>query len=519
MSETLRAVIYARYSSENQREESIEGQLRECTEYAKKNDIQLVGTYIDRAFSARSDNRPDFQKMVKDSSSKKFDLVIVWKLDRFARDRYDSAHYKAMLRKNGVKVVSATEKISDGSEVILMEAVLEGMAEYYSADLSEKVVRGLTENALKCKFNGGTLPLGYTIDSEHHFQIDPVTAPAVLSAFKAYADGASMTEVADKMNVKGLRSAFGGKIGVDMVTRMLKNRRYIGEFKYREIVNPNGIPAIVPIELFERVQERMKANKKAPAKHKAEDEYLLTTKLFCGKCERLMVGESGTSKTSAVYRYYKCAGVKNHKGCDKKTVKKDWIEDLVIHYIEKVVFDDELIDKLADQVMEIQGAENTVLPLLRKQYAEAQRGIDNFLNAIQQGIITPSTKERLEELERRKNDLSVEIIKEEMAKPLLTKEQVVFWLQRFRSFNTHRLDHKRKLIDCFINAVYLYDDKMVIVFNYKDGTKTVSLTEVESATSCSDITASALPKNPARKCGIFTFSLFTNSAGFFGRNR
>ncbi len=270
----MRAVIYARYSSENQREESIEGQLRECTEYAKKNDIQLIGTYIDRAFSARSDNRPDFQKMVKDSSSKKFDLVIVWKLDRFARDRYDSAHYKAMLRKNGVKVVSATEKISEGSEGILMEAVLEGMAEYYSADLSEKVVRGLTENALKCKFNGGTLPLGYTIDSEHHFQIDPVTAPAVLSAFKAYADGASMTEVADEMNIKDLRSAFGGKIGVDMVTRMLKNRRYIGEFRYREIVNPNGIPAIVPTELFERVQERMKTNKKAPAKHKAEDEYL-----------------------------------------------------------------------------------------------------------------------------------------------------------------------------------------------------------------------------------------------------
>lgn len=214
-----------------------------------------------------------------------------------------------------------------------------------------------------------------------------------------------------------------------------------------------------------------------------------------------MVGESGTSKTSAVYRYYKCAGVKNHKDCDKKTVKKDWIEDLVIHYIEKVVFDDALIDKLSDQVMAIQGAENTVFPLLRKQYAEAQRGIDNFLNAIQQGIITPLTKERLEELERRKNDLSVEIIKEEMAKPLLTKEQVIFWLQRFRSFNTHRLDHKRKLIDCFINSVYLYDDKMVIVFNYKDGTKTVSLTEVKSATSCSDITASALP--PIRNRFLF----------------
>ena len=188
--------------------------MRECKAFAEKNDIQIVGTYIDRAFSARTDNRPDFQKMIKDSASKKFELIIVWKLDRFARDRYDSAHYKAALRKNGVKVISATEKISEGSEDILMEAVLEGMAEYYSAELSEKVVRGLTENAYKCKFNGGTLPLGYTIDSEQHFQIDPLVAPAVLEAFKRYAEGASMTEIAQEMNAKGLRSAFGGIIPV-----------------------------------------------------------------------------------------------------------------------------------------------------------------------------------------------------------------------------------------------------------------------------------------------------------------
>lgn len=383
----MNAVIYARYSSDNQREESIEGQLRECKAFAEKNDIQIVGTYIDRAFSARTDNRPDFQKMIKDSASKKFELIIVWKLDRFARDRYDSAHYKAALRKNGVKVISATEKISEGSEGILMEAVLEGMAEYYSAELSEKVVRGLTENAYKCKFNGGTLPLGYTIDIEQHFQIDPLVAPAVLEAFKRYAEGASMTEIAQEMNAKGLRSAFGGKIGVDMVTRMLKNRRYIGEFKYRDIIHQHGIPAIIPEELFDRVQHRMATNKKAPAKHKAEDEYLLTTKLRCGKCECFMVGESGTSKTSTVYRYYKCVGVKKHSGCDKKTVKKDWIEDLVVKQIEKVLFDDALLEKIADRIMEIQGKENTVLPMLRKQYADIQRGIDNLLNAISKALL------------------------------------------------------------------------------------------------------------------------------------
>ena len=501
----MTAVIYARYSSDNQREESIEGQLRECKAFAEKNDIQIVGTYIDRAFSARTDNRPDFQKMIKDSASKKFELIIVWKLDRFARDRYDSAHYKAALRKNGVKVISATEKISEGSEGILMEAVLEGMAEYYSAELSEKVVRGLTENAYKCKFNGGTLPLGYTIDSEQHFQIDPLVAPAVLEAFKRYAEGTSMTEIAQEMNAKGLRSAFGGKIGVDMVTRMLKNRRYIGEFKYRDIVHPRGIPPIIPDELFERVQRRMASNKKAPAKHKAEDEYLLTTKLRCGKCECFMVGESGTSKTSTVYRYYKCVGVKKHSGCDKKTVKKDWIEDFVVKQIEKVLFDDILLEKIADTIMEIQGKENTVLPMLRKQYADIQRGIDNLLNAIQQGIVTPSTKQRLEDLEKQKSDISVQIIKEEMSKPLLTKDQILFWFHRFRKYNTRRLDHKRRLIDSFINTIYLYDDKMVITFNYKDGSETVSLSEIENSDLSSDLTASALPKQQVSllRCLLF----------------
>lgn len=138
----MTGVIYARYSSDNQREESIEGQLRECKAFAEKNDIQIVGTYIDRALSAKTDNRPDFQRMVKDSEKGLFDTVIVWKLDRFARNRYDSAHYKALLRKNGVKVISATEIIADTAEGILLESLLEGMAEYYSADLAEKVIRG-----------------------------------------------------------------------------------------------------------------------------------------------------------------------------------------------------------------------------------------------------------------------------------------------------------------------------------------------------------------------------------------
>ena len=491
----MNGVIYARYSSDNQREESIEGQLRECKEFAEKNDIQIVDTYIDRALTAKTDNRPNFQKMIKDSEKRAFDVIIVWKLDRFARNRYDSAHYKAMLKKRNVRVLSATEQISPGAEGILLEAVLEGMAEYYSAELAEKVIRGMTENALKCKYNGGTLPIGYTVDSNKFFQIDPVTAPVVLEAFKHYADGATMREITDEMNMRGIRTQRGCKVSINSVTRMLHNRKYIGEYKYRDVVNPNGIPAIIPVDLFERVQERMAQNKKAPAKHKAEDEYLLTTKLYCGKCGCFMVGESGTSQQrKLIHRYYKCVSVKKHKGCDKKTVRKEWIEDIVINQIKRIIFDDELIETIADRAIQALNTESSILPSLRKQYAEIQRGIDNMLNAIQQGIITSSTKERLEELEQQKSEIAVQITKEEMRRPTLTKEQIVFWFECFRKLNTNKLEHRRRLIDSFINSIYLYDDRMVITFNYKDRSKTITMEEIENSAISSDLTSLAAPK-------------------------
>ena len=489
----IRGVIYARYSSDAQREESIDAQIRENTAFAQRSGIEIVGTYIDRALSAKTDNRPEFQQMIRDSAKKKFDVVIVWRLDRFSRNRYDSAKYKAILKKNNVRVISATENISENPEGILLESVLEGYAEYFSAELAVKVTRGMVENALKAKYNGGTVPLGYTIDENNHFQIDPITAPAILEMFEMYASGSTMQEIVDTMNAMGIRSGRGKLITVNGVTRMLHNRKYIGEYRFQDVVIPNGVPAIVPQELFDRVQERMSSNHKAPAKHKAEDEYLLTTKLFCGHCQRMMVGESGTSRTGQTHRYYKCIGVKKHLGCDKKSVKKDWIEDLVLMYIRKILFDDELIEKLADRMMEELGKENTVLPLLRRNLADTEKGIENMLNAIQMGIFTPSTKQRLEELEQLRKDLTLQIAKEELAQPTLTREQVLFWLYRFRELNPQKLEHRRRLINSFVNAVYLYDDHLVFVGNYKDGTKTVTFAELEAAGIGSDLNALSVP--------------------------
>ena len=490
----MKGVIYARYSSDNQREESIEGQLRECKDYAERNGITILGTYIDRALSAKTDNRPEFQKMIKDSAKGLFDVVLVWKLDRFARNRYDSARYKNLLKKNGVKVISARENISEGSEGIILEAMLEGYAEYYSAELSEKVIRGLTDNALKCKYNGGTVPMGYYIDEQQFYQIDPKTAPVVLEMFTKYSEGATMQELVNLLNSRGMRSIRGGKITLNIMNHLLKNRRYMGEYSYRDVVKEDGIPAIVPKELFERVQERLAKNKKAPARHKAEDDYLLTTKLYCGKCGSFMVGESGTSHTMKVHRYYRCVNTKKKKLCDKKAVKKDWIEDLVVNYTMKAIMNDEVMERLIDTLMELQKKESTDLPLLKKQLAETEKGINNMLNAIQAGIFTPSTKQRLDELEETKSQLEVSILQEEMHKPLLTREQIAFFIYRFRKFDVTKREQRQRLIDSFVNAVYLYEDKIILTFNYKDGSKTITLADVEG----SDLSSFGAPKRKTR---------------------
>ena len=476
----MKAVIYARYSSDSQREESIEGQLRECTAFAEKNGITVLRHYIDRAFSAKTDNRPEFQNMIKDSSKKLFDVVIVWKLDRFARNRFDSARYKSTLKKNGVKVVSATEVISEGAEGIILESVLEGYAEYYSADLSEKVIRGMTDNALKCKYNGGSLPIGYVIDEERRFQINPLTAPFVLAAFKRYDEGATMTEIRDWLNEQGVTNTLGRELNFNSVRLMLNNRRYIGEFRYRDVIIPDGIPAIVPQEIFDSVQEKMAKNKKAPARHKAEDDYLLTTKLFCGLCGAYLCGESGTGRNQ-VYHYYKCVNAKKRKTCKKKPVQKVWLENLVVNATMKMVMDDKAIEAIVSMVMDLQERESTKLPLYEQQLQDANTGIENILNAIQQGILTKSTKGRLDELEAAKEDLEIKIASENLIRPKVSAEFVTFWLHRFCKLDVRQQSHRKMLIDTFINAIYLYDDKAIITFNYKDGTKTITFDEIKGS--------------------------------------
>ena len=489
----MKAVIYARFSSDRQREESIEGQLRECHEYAQKNGITIVHEYVDRALSASKDTekRLDFLKMIRDSAKGQFEAVLVWKLDRFARDRYDSAQYKHILKKNGVRVISATEPISEGPEGIILEAMLEGIAEYYSAELSVKIHRGQKENALKCRNNGGVIPLGYKLGADQVLEVDPVTAPIVQEIFKRYADGETIKEIQTDLNKRGLKTSYGQPFHYSAFSTILKNRKYIGEYKYQDVVIPNGIPAIVEQDIFDRAQMRRERNRRAPAAAKAEDAYLLTTKLFCGKCGKMMVGESGKGRAGRIYRYYKCHSAKNKTGCDKKPVKKEWIEDIVVNQTMQLVFDDTVMQRLTDRLVELQGKESYDARVLNKQLAEVSKSLNNVMKAIEAGIITETTKQRLEELEAQRAEIENNIAVERIKSPVLSREQIEFFLAQFRKTDVNDEQARQRLIDCFVNAVYVYDDRIVFAFNYKDGTATVSLDDIDG----SDLQGESPPKS------------------------
>jgi len=358
--------------------------------------------------------------------------------------------------------------------------VLEGYAEYYSADLAEKVVRGQTENILKGRCNGGRGTFGYTLDSERKFHIDPLTSPFVIESFKKYNEGSTMKEIRDWLNENGIKNPVGSAFTYNSVEHMLKNRRYIGELKFRDVVVPDAIPPIIPLELFEDVQEKIAKNKKAPARRKAEDDYLLTTKLFCGKCGTLMGGESGTSHMGNTYYYYKCGNAKRHgkAHCDLKAIRKEPLERFVVETAIKVIFSDEIIERLIDLIMKAQQQENTRLPVLKDQLRDTEKRLANLLEAIEQGILTPTTKQRLDELEARKEALNTSILEEELKKPVLTREWIRFWLEKFRKGDVGSTEHQRQIIDTFVNSVYVFDDRVVLNFNFTDDAKTVTREEV-----------------------------------------
>lgn len=329
-----KAAAYARYSSDNQREESIEAQLRAIREYCERNRIQLVKIYTDEARSATTDDRPGFLQMIQDSSKGLFSAVIVHKLDRFSRDRYDSAFYKRQLKKNGVRLISVLENLDDSPESIILESVLEGMAEYYSRNLAREVMKGMRETALQCKHTGGKPPLGYNVAPDKTYIINEHESRIVQTIFEMYAAGSGYNEIILKLKQEGCKTQTGRPFGKNSIHDILINEKYRGVYIFNRsekkingkrnhhkskseddiIKIEGGMPRIIDDKTWKAVQARMKKNKRGPAANKAKETYLLSGLIYCGKCGGAMVGNrrySGRNKD--LYVTYECSTRKDRK--------------------------------------------------------------------------------------------------------------------------------------------------------------------------------------------------------------
>ena len=461
----MNVVIYARFSSHSQTEQSIEGQLKVCHEYAEANGHIVIGEYIDRAQSGTTDSRADFQRMIADSDKHTFEAVLVYQLDRFARNRYDSAINKAKLKKNGVRVISAKENITDDASGILVEGVLESMAEYYSVELSQKVRRGMDLNAEKCLSFGGRPGLGFKVDSEKHFQIDPETAPYVREIFERYADGETVADIVRDLNARQIRTLQGNEFNKNSLTRMLRNKRYTGVYIYKDQETPGGMPRIISDELFERVQRILDKNKAAPARSRGKEEYLLTTKLFCGYCREMMVGYSGKSQSGAKYCYYACKNAKK-KLCEKKTVKKDYIEDMVVKTCHAMLTDKN-IERISKEVANAcqADADSSSVKQIKAAINEDDTAIENLWKALEHGQAVDMITERIAKREKEKAELEAQLAIEMKRLVILTEPQIRAFLKKLQASDMNDINDRRGLINIFVREIYLKNDRFTMILN------------------------------------------------------
>lgn len=486
---TLRAVAYPRYSSDNQREESIDAQMQAIQEYCDRKGYTLVGSYPDEARSATTDNRPNFQRMIADSEKDLFDVVLVHKLDRFARDRYDSAYYKRQLRKNGVRLESVLEHLDNSPESIILESVLEGMAEYYSKNLARESRKGMLQNASKAIHAGGRPPYGYRINPETlKLEVDAQAAKAVLIYFQGVAEGRSTTAIADTLNELGYRTQTGRRFTRNSFDGWARNKKYIGIYTWdiksskdedgrrnnhrykpeeEQIQVPGAVPAIIPVELFEKVNELMETRKLKPGRLKAKQVYLLAGKIVCGQCGMLYRGESyrnSKSSQGTILKFYKCGG-----RCGNTNLRKSTIEESIIQNLVANVFSEDAIKNIVVKVKELYQKERESdgldLQPIRNELNEINRKLENWVDALGEGdVVKDLISQRIREATNRKKVLESELerismmattldINEELILEVLTsKKNALFSLNE---------EEQKQVVQEFVDRIVILPSKSI----------------------------------------------------------
>jgi site-specific DNA recombinase len=482
----LRAAIYARYSSDNQRQESIEAQVRIIKQYVENNNLNLVETYVDEAKSATTDQRPAFQKMIFDAENERFDIILVHKLDRFARDKYDSVYYKRKLKNLGIKLISVTEHLDGSPESVILESMLEGMAEYYSRNLSREVQKGMNQNAYKCLHTGGKSPFGYDVDPvTKEYRINQHEAIAIKKLFKHYSDGHSYRELIAWLNSHGYRTRFDNEFQPHTLHGMLRNEKYMGTYVFKKnsrtsysnadtevetIRIENGVPAIVSKELFLTVQARLKENLHNAQKYKASVPYLLSGRIYCGKCGGKMFGnrrKSGAKGKITYFSGYQCSTRKKLKACNMSEIKKEKIEDLLLDHLEKEVFVDSYINEISEKIyksyLEVSKDANLNIKMLEDKLKKIEKQIENIVSAIMDGMNSSALKKKMDELELQKNEIVSTLLDESMKQNYnFTPEEIRNYFTLGRNITTRPLEEQLKIVETYIEKVVIYEEKVEV---------------------------------------------------------
>lgn len=515
----MRACIYARYSTDNQNAETIETQVEKCAEYAQNHGIDVVDIYADEAVSGMKAHRPDLDRLFMDAGLRRFDVVLIYDQSRFSRDIVDWFSFRRAMQNYGISIISVTQSFVGGDlndpAVFANEGIMALFNQMHVLQTRQKVVDSMERMAKQAIHTGGKPLLGYDVDPDtHKYVINDREADIVRLIFGMYAEGESYNAIIDNLNRRGYKTKRGQSFGKNSLSELLRNERYIGIYVYNKIPRrsgkrnshavserviriPDAIPRIVSDDLWSRAQKRL-SNNKRNAKNTAKVEYLLSGKLYCGKCGMAMSGGCSNRR----YYYYNCTGRQRLRNCDKRPISKDKIEDLVCRYVKQVLGGDEnrkrVAHQLFDQQKEIRGSLPTAVRHLQTRLAEIDKKLRNLNDAIANGIWTASTKTMLEDLEAEKRSVYMRLAEAEKSNVSTTKTEKEIYdiLTYILDIDTTTIEAKKTLIR-FVSKVYVFDDKVRIILNplgkkRSPNSKTTDA-ECKGDVTCTDEAGSAAP--------------------------